>query len=545
MRSALPGIAPWATSVAAHSHIFAISYGFATPASWPLASNPLLQDITYTVYLANEFYLTTYSVDTNLTPWGTARVNLNDSSIANLGNTAPNDPARVNAVTNIANVLGDTNMVKWFGQTFSNKYNNTYNNVLQIAANIVDYINTNNTPTDSSANWHDPNQPQYLGLKVTPYLNELVVTNTISAVVLGPGTNLYTYSWSTSVELWNMYPTTYTNPAAMEVSLSGMPVFSTSFSTGPSAWSNSLDAVISCTSLPNNPIPAGPNSYPVVATSGSIDYTNILTTAGGTDPGPLASFSIIPTAGVTAIYRSPQGRVDYAIIRMTNATVNFPPLPFGNQTYVFDSACNDPRVKPVSYNWTALINTSTLGGPNTGVLTPNVTQGLIPGDGDMSCHANINQSGSLSSVGQLGYIHTGFPWRTFRLQPQGALGMQAADPSPPDWLILDLFSTTNSASVPGRININAQVKYLTGVSAATRSAPVQALVGSPLGPLGPAGAPLVGQTNNILSNVWASATPPSWPSPFQSFTNVYAFVGQICEVSKISDPPPRGNKGQS
>ncbi len=66
----------------------------------------------------------------------------------------------------------------------------------------------------------------------------------------------------------------------------------------------------------------------------------------------------------------------------------------------------------------------------------------------------------MASVGELGFIHTGKPWRSLSLQRYGALSGeldQIASPSRPaaipDWAIMDLL-TVNSGPVHGRININ-------------------------------------------------------------------------------------------
>jgi hypothetical protein len=91
-------------------------------------------------------------------------------------------------------------------------------------------------------------------------------------------------------------------------------------------------------------------------------------------------------------------------------------------------------------------------------------------------------NGRISSLGELGYIHTGtqgakagkaedqragVPWRTLRLQPNA----DAKADTVPDWALLDLFgvpntgilganavTTPNGSSVGGRINVNSRVE---------------------------------------------------------------------------------------
>ena len=69
---------------------------------------------------------------------------------------------------------------------------------------------------------------------------------------------------------------------------------------------------------------------------------------------------------------------------------------------------------------------------------------------------------NLPSVGALGYIHTGLPWRTFRLGPQ------QADPSPPDWLVVDLFTAGNPTNAVPAINLNGQYQALDGSTRTNR-----------------------------------------------------------------------------
>jgi len=64
----------------------------------------------------------------------------------------------------------------------------------------------------------------------------------------------------------------------------------------------------------------------------------------------------------------------------------------------------------------------------------------------------------IRSVAQLGAIHTGLPWRTVRLQATPGVEIQAANGatnSPPDWILLDLFTATNPATVRTQLNVNS------------------------------------------------------------------------------------------
>ena len=66
--------------------------------------------------------------------------------------------------------------------------------------------------------------------------------------------------------------------------------------------------------------------------------------------------------------------------------------------------------------------------------------------------------GGMKSIGELGFIHTGKPWRSLSLQAYGAQAdetgqMGSSTKAIPDWAILDLFSV-NSPPIYGRVNIN-------------------------------------------------------------------------------------------
>lgn len=84
-----------------------------------------------------------------------------------------------------------------------------------------------------------------------------------------------------------------------------------------------------------------------------------------------------------------------------------------------------------------------------------------PGVSDILDHphfvAGYRVTNGFKSVAQLGAIHTGIPWRTLRLQPQPAVERAAANGatnSPPDWILLDVFTATSPAASLPSINAN-------------------------------------------------------------------------------------------
>ena len=483
----LAGIDP---TKAGASYTFATNYVFVTPASWPLTTPA--STITPADYTNNEFYITVYSVDTNLTPWGDARVNLNAA----------------NALSNIVSVLTNAALTTWFNQDFAGKYGQNLLN--QIAANIIDYGTAgDNATTDSQT------APNYCGLKAVPYVNEILGTASVDAVNSNASIGI-------AFELVNPYPsakgTNYTIEATYTLLAAALP---------------SLPAANSVTNITiSTGVPAGgylpPPSYITV-----YNVTNDPTIAGLSSPVAVqvvfSKIRLLNAAG---------NLVDYAY-NLTNPPTAGASVPTNNTPTVFAIGDCDPRahrsmtmVNPLTGGTVYLWGSEAPGShsfyasqPLAAIPTDLTDDGTESG-ATQATNSNYNvKEGQYASVGELGYIHTGIPWRSLRLQPRGAGN------NIPDWVLLDLFSTT-SGSVTGRININAQIDDLLGGSGAIRSAPLQALLN---------GTPLVGLTNNIRTNAWVTTWSTSWTALtnaaplWTSFSNVYAFAGQVCEVNQVAN----------
>ena len=114
-----------------------------------------------------------------------------------------------------------------------------------------------------------------------------------------------------------------------------------------------------------------------------------------------------------------------------------------------------------------------------------------PGVNDVRNHPHFvpgyRPTNGFRSVAQLGAIHTGIPWRTLRLQPQPSVEMAAANGatnSPPDWVLLDVFSATNSASARAMVSLNGYPRMYGGIatnedgSISTRALSVASLLGA-------------------------------------------------------------------
>jgi len=505
------------------SYDYAQSVGYLSPHSWWVSG--AFNNCTYPalVCATNFFRTTVWSADMPLTPWGTPRFNLNTNLIANAA-------AYVNAV---AAQLTNAHLNLWFGQNFRHKYGD---NLRQIAANIRDYIDADNDPTDSGG---DP--PLYLGLEKTPYLNELVISNYFR-VTTNALNQLVIEHWDTTlVELWYMYP-----PGSPDYDLSGHTI---TLRNRPSLSTpvGNMDLISPITMNLSGTITPAPWAGRFVVFAHHEPHTNVVQTPPGAPNLPITFNS----GTVTAEFRGPGGRLDYAQIRLTNHTFMVTRAMLG-QTIgrPWISACRDPRVRPVNNYWNpvgggATFGTTTLGAWNSGSVgywTTNTAPGatvLLPSDGQMlnrttefSCHTNISNRGTLASVGELGWIHTGVPWRTLALRPQDPVFERPAG-AIPDWVVLDLFCT-HPTNMPGRININCRVfasNEVQSASSAIRRPVLQALFYAWFNRLDAQSSLISSNIQNCYWNDYNGYYPPhSW----HPFTNVYLMIGQICEVRGVT-----------
>lgn len=522
--------------------------------SWALSAigqNNITSGMAYT----NHFNLTAHSADLRLNPWGTPCVNLNTNITAGFA-------AKWNLMNAITNAMGNMALTNWFrgagyGQTFRQKYGG---NVLQIAANIVDYIDLDDEPTDDPTR---PDPPHYLGLERTPYLNELVISNWFRITTNGipPNVWLVIETKSTTIaELWYMYP-----PPATDYALAG----SIEIRNRPSiVYPGGANLTFGSPAT----VPASA-TFPAQPWSGTyrlfFDSEYSLTTSNMSSLPQDVTFN---SGTITAVLRQGPSRLDYAMIRMTNHIFQITATMIGRTSNVlWISACKDPRVRPISKYWNPVgggsgsqsFRNSTLGRWNSGTIlsytmtnSPPVvgpTVSLIS-DRDISCHTNIANRGWMVSLGELGYIHTGIPWRTLQLSAQDTFEKTAPNPPDliPDWVVLDLFATTNRP-VTGRININAEVHAYTNVDDMVTvdypqhyAATVQrrnALRTLFQPPVVAALSTATGLAHNVALRNWTNSmgvyTPPTYWAPF---TNCYAMIGQICEVRSLSDNFVSGNK---
>jgi hypothetical protein len=275
-----------------------------------------------------------------------------------------------------------------------------------------------------------------------------------------------------------------------------------------------------------------PNAATISATVGAGNYwTNSITDVTTNLIVSGSNLNVVLDAGtVLAILRNSSNRMDYAQIPVATYNLTIPAVSSTINTSIsWRTACNDPRVKPVSNDWNPLAagQPGTLGDGNSGTVFYGLTKVVktfnIKGDGDSSCHEywDKRDRGAMTP-GELGFIHTGVPWRTLWLQPQqnDEGGPPPARPIP-DWAAVDLFSNVDETNVIGRININQNISN-SGTPLDGRRKPLDALL----------------DNNGPAANIYSRLIAPSTRKPNLPFcqgTNIYTTVGELCEVSGVAD----------
>jgi hypothetical protein len=499
----------------------------------PLPALPVpAPGVPNSVFSNNQFYVSVNATSPDLTPWGAKRINFVEIAT----NASLTSDQKVAAITN---AFDDADLATRFGP--GKNFGAKYPNLAQIAANIIDYIDTDGQPTESPA----ANPPTYLGLEETPYLNELVISNSIAASPFASGSSILTFNTTALVELWNMYAINWNAVAHLKPNIQlQYPGISITVSTPPPA--TATPPIISFSSPTN--IPASSPLH-FIASGG---YDAKLSQGLAPSSAQVAISTNIATITlnlgvVTAVYSNSAGRFDYAIIPLTNYSVTIDTTTGVVFNLNWVTACNDPRVKPVSNDWIPqggglTPGIDTLGGPNIGVINPQVINTnaagtvFVPADGDFSCHTNaISRDRGTMYPGELSYIHTGVPWRTFWLQPQPAIEAGTV----PDWAALDLFSATDTTNVVGRININSAITnsdvkmfVLPGRTNALNALLTNSLAGT------------VYNQGSAVANIYSYGYAPAsrdaqLPVTFPNFSPyAYTMVGEVVNTVGVSDSLP-------
>lgn len=479
--------------------------------------------------------ITVWGHDPNRTPWGQPRFNLNLL-------TSLYDPINVSAniladVASISNRLVEpaATWLRWFSTNFSNKYN-----VSQLAANIIDFLDTNNIPVCSSLNGMDTNTPTFLGLELTPYLSEVAIINRVNwytNIDVGPPvvTNLvYTNITTFAVELWNPYSRDWNVLKESPLTRTGL----VQLLNLPPLMGKTPDGVTLFTVDPS-PLALTFTGATVFAQNCLVvehSITNIFSTTNRFDrlviapatPSAIFRFIDPQTAGSTVVFIT--NRIDHAILpRVTGATRSIDRNPTNYLTCVSQA----PLLKPVNTNWANWLPTpGTLGSP------PGAPTYGPRDDGDTSSlYTLARNKGRLESVGELGAVHVGnVAWRTLRFGPLPPAS--TGEVLPPDWAILDLFSAGTDSVITGRVNLNVALADATGTLNYSRSTNLWSVLFVYTN-MHPISATITASYLTVASSIarqeWVTPSQPWRPVTATEWVpNMYNWVGEICEVTNVS-----------
>lgn len=224
---------------------------------------------------------------------------------------------------------------------------------------------------------------------------------------------------------------------------------------------------------------------------------------------------------------------------------------FSTNWFVYPSGGNNARPDG-DHSFTSRITPE-----NYGLLADS--RSIEPGSGLTCTHRylidRITET-AFANLGELSYIHTGYPWRTLRLRsvyPETVLAFPAeygdfqlpagstsvGDPNIgrenaeadalPDWVLLDMFRIGNAFTVAGRININT--KFIGPANLTARIPPLSALIDNTAVNFSTSLTSGTGSNVDIIAKRIANRT----FAPGNSYANLPAYLtpGEICEVSNL------------
>jgi len=408
------------------------------------APNPIAPDPGNTNLAA---YATTSSADPNLTnSVGFARVNLN-------------------AMQSVSDVPTLVAMLT-AAQITTNRE--------QIAVNLIDFHTSSRYPTVYTNNGNT-----YIGIKPTPYLNQVLLTNQVVTKIVtnAPGSSPTNYVVdvfvNTCSEIWNPYgtfPDTCMVVVASTVSMIAsngqlslnFPIIATNYF--GSGLANFTPSTVS----------AGLTNGYYVATNVIAVAQNIIWSTNSTLP---ASILLTQTVNSVSFYGLTNGIGGIPMlinqVQPTNIAAltygwvgvvagQYPKTNYNGVTGVFNLEADDPRMNKLYKPTTAAANNS-LGVANTTTWSPNAPNtnawAAFP---DTGCREGLAsyyvKTNAYISIGEIGYVHRGEPWATLRLQPTWAFSQCA--PTPPqasDSQLLEFIRVNDFNDVAGRINVNSDV----------------------------------------------------------------------------------------
>jgi len=520
---ALPGLGAYAITIAeaASNAPYVTPYdALGRDASW---TNALFSD---------RFYLTHYTQDPDVDPWGQPRIVLSTRDTS-----APQGRPYID-------ILGTTNADPGTYAALSAA------GVAKVYTNIVSGLMRTNWPyagTNSFVIKYGIPGISQMGVDLIEYVRSVESTNTFPEPLVAQATtnNLVLIAGATAVDdssLTNALIGTVRRPMVSQVGLY------CSANTNSLGFLGTLHVQLY--------LPAGYNAGS--AFSGWSLWAEIASSGGGaplvttSTLGPVAfsgGFASCAITNVTIPATLPasiptNSMVRLALLRSTaNVITNIldiAPLKPGDRiscptatNITAYASVNDPRLNKNLANWSA--STNLTGDANPPAYSPNYSAytGTPPSDGVTNSVYFSGPGSQVGSVGELGYLATGVssvpsaPWRSLRLQTNSS----ASTNIPPDWALLDLFSApVPSRYLPrtnvtaGRVNLNALIIDGTNQS---RTNALNALFS------GVANASAVLNVMNVRLAVGGNYGQAA------DFTN-FVSIGQLCEVPGLGDQGEAG-----
>jgi hypothetical protein len=486
---------------------------------------------------ANRFFLTHYTQDPDINPWGEPRMVLTTDltkagsrPFVRITGFPAGDPglrASLSAAdlqNTYASITALLNRADWpyaRGQGFAAKFGAS--GVSQMALDLIEYVRT----SESTNLWPEPIVAQLATnslalLPASTGLDDASLTDASIGTVRRPmfsqvglfcstNTNAAGYVGTLHAQLF--LPPGYLVPTN---ALSGWSLWSrisssggggeitTTHSLSPVTFSEGYASV----SVTNFTIPAAlPGTVPTnsqirvaLLKSGTATIDNLLDVAP-LDPGARIS---LPTVADTTAY----------------------------------AAVNDPRMNKIAGQWAAFTNQPGDVPPPAHGPAYSAHAGIPASDGSAVSVFFPAPGAGVRSVGELGYLATGVastplaPWRSLRLR----MNSSAATNIPPDWALLDLFSAPvperfvpGSNVTAGRINLNA---FLSDGSNATRTNVLNALFA------GTITNSFADRVANVIAVNLLSGGNFGRSADFTNFVS----AGQLAEIQGIGD---QGEAGES
>jgi len=555
---------------------------------------------SYTDLTSNKFFIAVgIPADPDTDAFGRSRINLRSITKADIDNAGSTVRQRLNDST-WRNILY-SGIINAGTATFEQKYGAF--GVKQILANIIDYQSSAaNYPTHDSLDAN--NIPSsYCGLKKGPLIDDVIVhvaTNYVPDSVTTDQTNLVVHTF-VDIKFVNGYDTDWGSNWVVKVLPRSITVNYTGGATaGPTTVNTFTEAskvlVSNVTKhsfrLLGSTTPSGVGSAPPP------DFP--ITINGVTSSVPVTTSVVVSLKTVRLLMRDdPQAIVDWMaqadfdaaypsgmtfnntsiipyITNATNGQITNPqfnanpntnslasrPLALGKQDPRVRTFINGPSPS-LTTNWFALSTADINPTSNDGFtsrITPDLynlladVRSIEPGSTFPIHTYLIDQiaEAPMQSVGELSYIHTGYPWRTIRLRsvrPE-TTGSTTASPyadaqlsspykdigdpntgketieqnSIPDWIMLDIFTV---GSTTGRLNLNSKIFHASG-NLSPRIPPFTALINCTSSNLSVAVNPTIVNSiaGNIANRVFVTGSP---------YANVPAYLtpGEICEVQNL------------